>query len=236
AGFDLTSLHVGGFGAFGAIAQCHVRLRARPRADTTWTATGSRNDLLRLARALIAARIEAAAVELFSPDLAGSAAWTLAVRLAAGDAAVAASGAALQVLSGGWRELLPERQMLLWNSTARLLATPPVTLRLGALPTDLPSVLDELEPVVGPGLISVGALGHIRWAGDTGMMELRRLRARLAPRGVPVVLERGPWRVRAGAGHFGACRPGVAALTQRLRAAFDPDELFVTPLEERDDP
>jgi hypothetical protein len=38
AGYDLTKLHTGGFGAFGVVVAAHLRLRALPRTDVTcWT-------------------------------------------------------------------------------------------------------------------------------------------------------------------------------------------------------
>jgi len=46
AGFDLKSLLVGSFGAFGVITAAHVRLNALPAADLTLAAAGTRNALL----------------------------------------------------------------------------------------------------------------------------------------------------------------------------------------------
>src|SRR5437867_4781196 len=43
AGYDITKLHVGGFGGFGIIAEAHLRLRALPRADVTLVARGTRD-------------------------------------------------------------------------------------------------------------------------------------------------------------------------------------------------
>src|SRR5438046_10228871 len=45
AGYDLTRLTAGGFGAFGVIVLVHLRLRALPRADQTLVLEGSREDL-----------------------------------------------------------------------------------------------------------------------------------------------------------------------------------------------
>ncbi|MGH7672306.1 MAG: FAD-binding oxidoreductase, partial [Gemmatimonadales bacterium] len=45
AGYDLTRLQAGGFGAFGVIVLVHLRLRALPRADVTYLLEGPREDL-----------------------------------------------------------------------------------------------------------------------------------------------------------------------------------------------
>src|SRR6185295_20341640 len=80
AGYDLTKLHVGGFGGFGAIAELHLRLRARPEADFTCIARGGRDALVAAGRAAREARSGAVALELFSPALAAEAEWVLAAR------------------------------------------------------------------------------------------------------------------------------------------------------------
>src|SRR6266566_3531465 len=49
AGYDLTKLAAGGFGAFGVIVLAHLRLRALPRADQTLVLEGSREDLAQVA-------------------------------------------------------------------------------------------------------------------------------------------------------------------------------------------
>jgi len=46
AGYDLTKLEAGGFGAFGVIVLVHLRLRALPRADLTFVLEGTREDLV----------------------------------------------------------------------------------------------------------------------------------------------------------------------------------------------
>src|SRR5207245_8471009 len=45
AGYDLTRLQAGGFGAFGVIVLVHLRLRTLPRADVTYVLEGAREDL-----------------------------------------------------------------------------------------------------------------------------------------------------------------------------------------------
>ncbi len=71
AGYDLTKLHVGGFGGFGIITQAHLRLRALPRADVTLTSRGGRDSQSAVARDLLDAGLAPAALELASPGLAG---------------------------------------------------------------------------------------------------------------------------------------------------------------------
>src|SRR5439155_834709 len=131
AGYDLTKLEAGGFGAFGVIVLVHLRLRALPRADQTFVLAGTREDLTQVA----------------------------------GD---------------------------------------------------------------------VSAAGPIRWAGDTTVDRLRRLRRTLAGLEVPLTLERAPWPIRSAVGHFGAYREGVGPLVAGLRRTFDPGEAFVVAVEGSD--
>src|SRR5229473_3546190 len=69
AGYDLTKLAAGGFGAFGVIVLVHLRLRALPRADQTLVLEGSREDLAQVADDIAAAAVQPAAHELMSPAL-----------------------------------------------------------------------------------------------------------------------------------------------------------------------
>src|SRR6266704_1255562 len=63
AGYDLTKLEAGGFGAFGVIVLVHLRLRALPRADQTLVLDGSREDLTQVADDIAAAAVQPAAHE-----------------------------------------------------------------------------------------------------------------------------------------------------------------------------
>src|SRR5690606_11203033 len=42
---DPLGIHVGGFGAFGVVTSCELRLQPLPQADVTWVATGPRDAL-----------------------------------------------------------------------------------------------------------------------------------------------------------------------------------------------
>src|SRR5439155_1296734 len=61
AGYDLTKLEAGGFGAFGVIVLVHLRLRALPRADQTFVLEGTREDLTQVAEDIAAAGLQPAA-------------------------------------------------------------------------------------------------------------------------------------------------------------------------------
>ncbi len=66
AGYDLTRLQAGGFGAFGVIVLVHLRLRTLPRADVTYLLEGAREDLTQVGEDIAAAGLTPAALELVS--------------------------------------------------------------------------------------------------------------------------------------------------------------------------
>lgn len=232
-GFDFVKLQVGGFGGFGIIADAHLRLRALPRVDTTWVALGDRDRLTAAARMLPERGIVAAAVELLSPALANEPEWVLAIRLLGQRDAVVAEGQRLAGLEDlRWRELLPEQRVLLWNGSARAVTSVPVSIRLGTLVDGVDEALDLVLAHLGEGLLSAGAVsGLIRWSGVADATALKSLRAALAPREVPLTVERAPWHVRREVGHFGAYREGVGGPIATLRDAFDPGRVLVAALE-----
>ena len=115
---------------------------------------------------------------------------------------------------------------------AESVATRPVTFRIGGLPDSSDELLDLLQHQVGDEWVSASpAVGAIRWAGDTTVDRLRRLRRTLAGLEVPLTLERAPWPMRSAVGHFGAYREGVGPLVASLRRTFDPGEAFVVAVE-----
>jgi glycolate oxidase FAD binding subunit len=233
AGYDLTRLEAGGFGAFGVIVLVHLRLRALPRADQTVVLEGSREDLAQVAEDVAAAGIQPAAHELLSPALARREGWTLAVRFAGSAALVAAEEAGLRAATGGrFSALRADEAHALWTHAAESFAARPVTFRIGGLPESGDELLDLLQHQVGDEWISASpAIGAIRWGGETTADRLRRLRRTLAGLEVPLTLERAPWPIRAAVGHFGAYREGVGPLVAGLRRTFDPGEAFVVAVE-----
>src|SRR5439155_1259902 len=155
AGYDLTKLEAGGFGAFGVIVLVHLRLRALPRADQTFVLAGTREDLTQVAEDVAAAGLQPAALELMSPALARRDGWALAVRLAGSAALVAAEEAGLRGASGGrFMALRAEEAHGFWMRAAESFATRPITFRTGGLPDSSDELLDLLQHQVGDEWVS----------------------------------------------------------------------------------
>lgn len=236
AGYDLTKLHTGGFGAFGAITELNLRLRALPETDLTLTTTGGRHALVDAGRQLVAARIDLAALELLSPAFAARREWTLVVRLVGAAAGIAAEQARIAAETGlAWESFSPEQATVFWSIVARAPLAGSIAIRLGALADGLDDTIDLIREELGDGLVAAGiGSGAIRWAGEASVDALRTLRRRAATREIPLTLERGPWAVRDKVGHFGAYREGVGHLVGRLRETFDPTRIITVALEGRD--
>ena len=232
AGYDLTRLQAGGFGAFGVIVRVHLRLRALPRADQTLVLEGPREELSRAADDVRESGLQPAALELLSPAVARRAGWALAVRCAGSAAQVEAEEATLRTTAGGrFAPLAPEETHAFWQRAGEALTVRPVTLRLGGLPDATDDLLDLLQHQLGDEWISASpALGAIRWSGEVTAERLRRLRKVLAAREVPLTLERAPWEIRRTVGHFGAYKEGVGPLVSGLRHTFDPAGTLVVPV------
>ena len=233
AGYDLTKLQVGGFGAFGVVTQVHLRLRALPAARVTLVARGQRDVLTHAARALVEQRLAASALELFSPALAGGPEWVLAVDLAGTEAGVAdeISRAAVEA-SVRWSRLDAEAAQVFWNATARAALGGEITFRLGVFPDGLDEIIDLLAEHLDAGQVSAGPGGGLlRWSGAAPVEKLRLVRRLASEREIPLTLERAPWAVRHAFGHYGAYREGVGALVAKLRSTFDPDPTFAVALE-----
>lgn len=229
AGYDLTRLQAGAFGAFGVIVLVHLRLRALPRADSTFVLEGAREDLAQLADDIRAAALTPAALELVSPALARRERWVLALRLAGSAALVSADEVTLRAATGGrLASLRADEAHAFWMRAAEAFATRRITFRIGGLPDSSDELLDLLQHQVGDEWVSASpAAGAIRWGGETTVDRLRRLRRTLAGMEVPLTLERAPWELRSAVGHFGAYREGVGPLVAGLRRTFDPGDRLV---------
>jgi glycolate oxidase FAD binding subunit len=233
AGYDLTKLQAGGFGAFGVIVLVHLRLRTLPRVDQTHVLAGSREDLSRVAEDIASAGLTLAALELLSPALARRDRWVLAVRLAGSAALVAAEEAALRGVTGGvFATLRAEDAHAFWLRAGEAFAMRPVSFRVGGLPASTDDLLDLVQHQVGDEWLAASpGVGVLRWAGDAGADRLRRLRRVLAAQEAPLTIERAPWVLRRAVGHFGPYREGVGPLVAGLRQTFDPARTITAAVE-----
>ncbi len=233
AGYDLTKLHVGGFGGFGVLTELHLRLRAQPEADLTLVTRGGRHALSAAGHRAVEAQAGVVGLELLSPALAALPEWALAARIVGTGEGVETEAARLNAETGvEWERLTAERAAGFWSLVARAPLGGSVTLRLGALLDGLDDMIDLVSEFLDDGLLSAGlGSGGLRWAGDAPVEALRTLRRRAAEREVPLTLERAPWATRRAIGHFGAYREGVGLLVDRLRETFDPKGLIAVALE-----
>lgn len=232
AGFDLTKLTVGSYGAFGLLTSVTLRLRALPRADATLLAAGSPGELIGSALAVLRSGITPAALELRSPDTPGNPDWVLAVRLLGNDLEVAATSQTVIAASTTPCRTLPaEDAATFWRSATVGHVGYPLTVRLASLPASVDHMRELLIQHLGEGQMtaSIGP-GILRWSGAAAVDELRQARHAAAQQASPLTLERGEWSIRREFGHFGAYREGVERLVTRLRSAFDPAGVLVTAL------
>jgi len=235
AGYDITKLAAGSFGAFGLITSVHLRLRAVPRADLTLVARGDRDELLNGARAVLESGFIPAALEVISPRAGQADHWVLAVRVVGSDVAVAAERDAITAASGLTLERYgATRAAGFWQETLAGITAAPTTLRLGTLTSSLDDALDTIAHYLDGNCedwISVNVLaGVVRWSGSADAGQLRLIRGIAAQREMPVTLERAPWPVRSELGHFGAYRDSVGRIVHSLWKAFDPQGTFSVPL------
>ncbi len=234
AGYDLAKLVAGSFGAFGVVTSVHLRLRATPRVDITLTAHGSRDDLLDAGRAVIAAGLMPAALEMFSPVTGPTRDWCLGIRALGTASEVTAERELLGVASGlSLHALESEAAAAFWHDRLAEATRGPITLRLGGVPGGLDSALDliahHLDEAVEDWISVTVPAGMVRWTGDASPEHLRVLRHAAAAQEMPLTIERAPWAVRQELGHFGAYREGTAGLVSALRQTFDPGRVIQLP-------
>ncbi len=230
AGYDLSKIQVGGFGAFGIIVEVNLRLRALPAARRTVVAQGTLDRLFNAARALVAASVDATILELYAT--APTDRWTLVVETSGTEQGAEIEEARARELAGLSFDPGDTRSTV--HAFGEAMTEAPVTLRAGVLPASLPETADLFTESLGPGRISLSVgRGGLRWCGAPTAAATMAVRQQLAAREIPLTLERAPWAFRSAMGHFGAFREGVRPLSDRVRDVFDPKRLFVVALEGR---
>ena len=159
AGFDLSKVQIGGFGAFGIIAETNIRLRVPPAGRRTLLAAGDLDALANAAAALVNASIDAMTVELVSPAATGAAAWRLLVEIiGTNEGVLAETERARQVGSDLiWDTVTGAEAVALRSAIAESALEGPVTIRAGVLPASIPDVADLVTEALGSGRITASA-------------------------------------------------------------------------------
>jgi len=238
AGFDLAKLVVGGGGAFGVIAQAHLRLRARPRADRSAVWTGTRAWAAEAAASALAAGATPAALEVAGPALARALGWADGDRWALAARAVGTGAAAIEeietIARAAGRPAAHEAEGdAPWTPWREAVGRWPAVLRLGASPRDWPAAValaeDHLERLLGASVTV--PRGTVRVGADAGSARaIQRLRLEAARRGWPLTVERADAATLAATGVWGALAPTVERLARALHATFDPAGILAAPL------
>lgn len=237
AGFDITSLVVGSFGAFGLITSANIRLNALPKTDITLIAQAPLALLINGAQAILSTGQTPAAFELFSPEQNDSSEWALAIRLLGSEATVSTDRATIiaSVAQIEFDQMDRESSCSFWASASTRATESSTTVRMGSQPSELALALALMSEQLGDtteGFVAVSVLaGVTRWSSDASTQQLQNLRLLASQQNWPVTLERAPWAVRQTVGHYGAYREGVGKLVTSLRHVFDPRDGLVCPLD-----
>lgn len=232
-GYDLSKLVAGSWGTLCVLSS--VTLKVLPRAETSATL-------------LVPGASAEAAVRLFARALAAPLDVTGAAWLPAELARPFADGPVAALRLEGFARSVSERLDSLANladgaPTHELNAQDTASLWRDirdaeplALPADKAIWRVSVPPTAGPGVLTAleGAVGYLDWAGGlvwlaieaSGDAGAARLRAAMAPSGGHATLIRAPADLRANLPVFEPLQPALAALTDRVKEAFDPLRLF----------
>ena len=237
AGFDLAKAVIGGFGAYGAIVEAHLRLRALPAADRSLGWSGALRDVAAAAARALAAGAAPAALEVLSPPLAGALVgadgWALLARDLGGRTAVDEELLVVEQAAG--RGLRPHAAegAAPWRRWQEAAGRWPVSLRIGADPaawTDAVALLTE-HCGTPTGVSVTVPRGTVRAGYDVlAKGAVTALRGAAERRGWPVVLERARPDLLEAVGVWGPLAPGARRLADSLKRAFDPAGALAAPL------
>jgi len=235
AGFDLVRLMTGSWGTLGIITEVTLRLYSLPQSSVTVSlgAADSETALRQRIDSILSSPGIPLAVELLDADTASMIGLSdnqqILVRLGGNTAAVDAQRAALQSL-GGIREVEPEVSDRLRNIEEKIMSDapdgePPVVLRLSSLPQHVAHIWNSarniMSGIAGGAMHATPSLGIVRCIipASTPLDTIERM---VSWPQTTVIFERlrsNAWRILS---------PTVVdnALAQRVKRAFDPDNLL----------
>jgi len=248
AGYDLCKLYTGSYGTLGIIGELSVKLRARPSGDRTVLLYSSTFDsLLRVLAAGHRSDLQPAAAEIFSTssmqhDLKTDIPFALAMRFLAEAETIESQFRMVSELTRDTDVLqsLPDQDSgeAFWSRYASTVLLPEWSyiLRIGALPSQISQVVDEIERLAPGGSIFCHAANgvvrvHARsdWLSRLKTAQRPRriseLRQLAQQRGGSLIIERAPDEIRTMLDVWGEAGMN-ARLMREVKAKFDPLSLL----------
>lgn len=211
AGFDLTRLLCGSYGALGLITEIHLRLRPEPESVVVLKTSFPTADV----------------------DSIGKLMGDLAINPTAWEGRIDDDSATISIRMAGHAEAIAEHAESLtpdtglewtagddWRSPHDALAGD-TTIRIGTTVRTERRLTDAIRDGLAPGALTVSGAG-IRWTGHADAGEIGALRRRAAGYTAPVTIERAPQQLLESVGIFGELSDGVTTVMGRIRNEFDP--------------
>lgn len=234
-GYDVPKLMVGALGTLGVLVEATLRLHPLPDAEATWlVACPGFESAAALFASILDSSLEPSRLELANGPALDRQEATALVSVASAPEAVRAQGEALRALAhrvGGRPE--PGASEV-WGRLARCLGAADVLVKVAGLPSDAAALAGEVERLAsGAGVraLVVGEAGNgVLHAGFEGRLPAERwdrevvapLRARVAPAGGGVVVERAPRELKERLDVWGPPDAEALGIMRRLKSEFDP--------------
>jgi len=236
-GYDVPKLMVGSLGTLGVLVEATLRLHPVPESEGTWVVTfPAAERAAGLLAAILDSSLQPNRLEILSGTAAARTAGAAAVAVSFGSVpeAVTAQGEDLVAIARGEGGRVATAEEDFWSRPWGFLADATVVLKVAAPPSEAAALCGEIQRLAtGIGIVA-GILGeagngvlHVALSGtlSAGEWESRviaPLRARLAPAGGSVVVERASREVKDRLDVWGPVEPATLALMKRLKSEFDP--------------
>jgi glycolate oxidase FAD binding subunit len=222
AGYDLAKLHIGALGTTAVILQVSLKVSPLPVRTSTAGAQGDIEALLRLSAAVESARLPLEGSVLSKEASAST--WRLALRFAAGEAAVERSMRETLALASEASLQASEMTESEWRAMQDTYPAEGVVVRASVLPSDVRGVAEALSGA-GAAVSTLPGVGiaYGAWPGEVATDTLRSLRAMCESKQGALVVERAPVSSKRAIDVWGAPRGGFE-LMKRLKQEMDPGE------------
>jgi len=237
-GYDVPKLMVGSLGTLGVLVEATLRLHPVPEAEQTWVVSfPTAERAAGLLAAILDSSLQPNRLEILSGTAAAArAAGGAAVAVSFGSVpeAVSAQGEDLVAIARGEGGRVATAEEDFWSRPWGFLADPTVVLKVAAPPSEAAALCGEIQRLATEIGMAAGILGeagngvlHVALRGTLSAAEwesrvIGRLRARVAPAGGSVVVERAPREVKERLDVWGPVEPATLALMKRLKSEFDP--------------